>query len=205
MVKAKGAKAQNLASAINKKTILAIHNIMDDKKALGIDGISKDEYGANLGENVDDLISRMKKEAYKPKPSRRVYIDKAGSSKKRPLGISSYEDKLVEKVVADILEVVYEPKFCESSYGFRPNRNCHQAIREVIEDIQYRKTSYVVEADIKSFFDTLNHDWLIKFLEHDIADRKFIGIIKRFLKAGIMENGKMLVSEEGSPQGGLQE
>lgn len=198
---ANGAKAQNLASAIDKRTLVATHKKMDGNKAVGVDGVSKAEYSVKLGEKVENLVSRMKREAYKPKPSRRVYIEKAGSNKKRPLGISSYEDKLVEKIVADILEIVYEPKFCENSYGFRPNRNCHQAIKEVIEDIQYRKTNYVVEADIKSFFDTLNHDWLIKFLENDIADRKFIGIINRFLKAGIMEKGKMIVKEEGSPQG----
>lgn len=174
---------------------------MSGRKATGVDGTSKEEYGAELDSNLEDLVSRMKREAYKPKPSKRVYIDKPGSNKKRPLGISSYEDKLVEKVVAELLEIVYEPKFCDVSYGFRPQRNCHQAIREVIEDIQYRKTNYIVEADIKTFFDTLDHAWLIKFLEHDIADRKFIGIIKRFLKAGIMENGQTIAKEEGSPQG----
>ena len=199
--KAKEAKAQNLASAINKGTLIAVHKKMDGKKAVGVDGITKAEYSVKLGEKVEKLVSRMKREAYKPKPSRRTYIDKSGSNKKRPLGISSYEDKLVEKAIAEILEIVYEPKFCNNSYGFRPKRNCHQAIKEVIEDIQYRKTNYVVEADIKSFFDTLNHDWLIKFLEHDIADKKFIEIIKRFLKAGIMESGKLTVKEEGSPQG----
>lgn len=199
--KAGGAKAQNLASAINGKTLSSAHKLMEGRKAVGTDGISKEEYGAELDKNLSNLVSRMKREAYKPKPSRRVYIDKPGSNKKRPLGISSYEDKLVEKVVAELLEIVYEPKFCNVSFGFRPKRNCHQAIREVIEDIQYRKTNYVVEADIKSFFDTLDHDWLVKFLEHDIADRKFIGIIKRFLKAGIMEDGKTILKEEGSPQG----
>jgi group II intron reverse transcriptase/maturase len=143
----------------------------------------------------------MKREAYKPQPSRRVYIEKPGSKKKRPLGISCYEDKLVENAVAKLLEAVYEPRFSGTSFGFRPKRNCHGAIREVIEDIQYRKTNYVVEADIRSFFDTLDHAWLIRFLEHDIADRKFIGIIERFLKAGIMEEGKLLDSDKGSPQG----
>lgn len=153
--KAQGEKAQNLASAINKSALAAAHKIMDGRKATGVDGMSKEEYGAALDRNLEDLVSRMKREAYKPKPSKRVYIDKAGSDKKRPLGISSYEDKLVEKVVAELLEIVYEPKFSDVSYGFRPKRNCHQAIREVIEDIQYRKTNYIVEADIKSFFDTL--------------------------------------------------
>ena len=148
------------------------------------------------------LPSRMKREAYKPQASRRVYIDKPGSGKKRPLGISCYEDKLAEKAVAQILDIVYEPIFKDFSYGFRPGRNCHQAVKKVIGEVQTRKVGYVVEADIHSFFDTLNHDWLIQFLEHDIADRKFIGIIERLLKAGVMESGEYLDSEAGTPQGG---
>lgn len=201
-LKATVAKVQNLASSINKTALKAIHKKVDGKKAAGIDGVTKREYHENLDGNLDDLIDRMKREAYKPNPSRRTYIDKPGSRKKRPLGISCYEDKLVEKAVAQLLEIVYEPRFLDCSFGFRPGRNCHQAIREVIEDIQYHKISYVVEADIRSFFDTLNHEWLIEFLENDIADRKFIDIIKRQLKAGILEQGKLLINEEGSPQGG---
>ena len=200
--KAKGTRAQNLASAVNKETLEAIHKGMDGKKAVGVDGVTKAGYQEHLDENLDNLLARMKAGRYKPNPSRRAYIDKPGSNKKRPLGISCYEDKLVEKAVAQILEIVYEPRFMNCSYGFRPGRNCHQSIREVIEDIHHRKTNYVVEADIRSFFDTLNHDWLIKFLEHDIADRKFIDIIRKQLKAGILEDGKLLVKEEGSPQGG---
>jgi group II intron reverse transcriptase/maturase len=143
----------------------------------------------------------MKSGSYKPEPIRRVYIPKDGSNKMRPLGISCYEDKLVENVIAQILTMVYEPKFYNDSFGFRPNRNCHQAVREVIEMVQYRKVNYVVEADIKSFFDSVDHEWLVKFLEHDIADKKFIEIIEKFLKAGIMEGGKYLDSERGTPQG----
>ncbi len=199
--KAKGTKAQNLASAINPETLTVVHNKMSGRKAVGVDGISKEAYGRQLGKNVVELVNRMKREAYKPKPSLRVYIDKPGSKDKRPLGISAYEDKLVENVIAQLLEIVYEPKFLNCSYGFRPRRNCHQAVREVIEDIQYRKTNYIVEADIHSFFDTLDHEWPIRFLEHDIADKKFIGVIKRFLKAGVMENGKTFEKETGSPQG----
>ena len=119
----------------------------------------------------------------------------------RPLGISCYEDKLVENAVAQILEQIYEPKFYNESFGFRPNRNCHQAVREIIEMVQYRKTNYVVEADIRSFFDNVDHEWLMKMLSHDIADRKFLEIIEKLLKAGIMENGKYLNSERGTPQG----
>ena len=199
--KAEGARAQNLASAINPETLIAAHRRMSGRKAVGVDGVSKEAYARQQEKNVEELVTSMKRESYRPKPSRRVYIDKPGSKKKRPLGISAYEDKLVENVIAQLLEIVYEPKFCESSFGFRPQRNCHQAVREVIEDIQYRKVSYVVEADIRSFFDTLDHDWLIRFLEHDIADKKFIGVIKLFLKAGVMEDGKTLEKESGSPQG----
>ena len=193
-------KVQNLASHINVEMLRAIHKQMDKHKAYGIDQVTKEDYEQNLEENLENLVKRMKSGSYKPKPMRRVYIPKDGGSK-RPLGISSYEDKLVENAIAQILTLIYEPKFYEESYGFRPGRSCHQAVREVIEDIQYRKTNYVVEADIRGFFDNVDHEWLMKFLQHDIADRKFLEIIEKFLKAGIMENGKSLDSEKGTPQG----
>jgi len=166
-------KVQNLASYINKGSLLASHKKLSAKKAVGVNGISKDDYSINLEANIEHLVGRMKRGSYKPESSRRVYIPKDGSDKMRPLGISCYEDKVVENVVASILTEVYEPKFYNESYGFRPRRSCHQAIRELVENIQYRKTSYIVEADIKSFFDKVDHDWMIKFLEHDIADKKF--------------------------------
>jgi len=192
----------NLASAINKATLKAVNKRTDGKKAAGIDGVTKRDYEERLDENLEQLVRRMRNGSYRPRASRRVYIDKPGSKAKRPLGISCYEDKLVEKSVAQLLEIVYEPRFMNCSYGFRPERNCHQAIREVVEMIQYRKTNYVVEADIRSFFDTLDHEWLIKFLEHDIADKKFVALIRKLLKAGVLEDGKFLAKEEGSPQGG---
>lgn len=194
-------KVQNLTSYINVDVLRAIHQQMDKHKAYGMDQVTKEEYGQNLEENLENLVERMKKGSYKPKPIRRVYIPKDGSSKMRPLGISCYEDKLVEHAIAQILTLIYEPKFYNESYGFRPNRSCHQAVREVIEDVQYRKTNYVVEADIKSFFDVVDHGWMMKFLAHDIADKKFLELIEKFLKAGIMENGKYLDSECGTPQG----
>jgi group II intron reverse transcriptase/maturase len=197
-----GERAQNLASGITAELLLEIHEEMDGKKAPGIDGVRKGDYSEGITEKLEDLISRMKREAYKPRASRRTYIDKPGSDKKRPLGISCYEDKLVETAIAQILEIVYEPVFKDFSYGFRPGRNCHQAIKKVRDEIQNHNVSYVVEADIRSFFDTLNHDKLILFLEHDIADCKFIDIIKRLLKVGVMDEGKYLVSEAGTPQGG---
>lgn len=194
-------KVQNLASYINKETLLAIHRQMDGRKAKGIDGTSKEEYEVNLEANIESLVKRMRNGSYKPNPIRRVYIPKDGSDKMRPLGISCYEDKLVENAIAQILTMIYEPKFYNESFGFRPNRNCHQAVREIIEDVQYRKTNYIVEADIKGFFDNVDHNWMMKFLKHDIADKKFLELIDKFLHAGIMENGKYLDSERGTPQG----
>jgi len=198
-----GERAQNLACGITVGLLEEIHEDMDRNKAPGIDGVRKEDYSEGVTDKLENLVSRMKREAYKPQATRRAYIDKPGSDKKRPLGISCYEDKLVEKAVAQILDIVYETIFKDFSYGYRPGRNCHQAIKKVIEEVQTRKVSFVVEADIRSFFDTLDHERLIQFLEHDIADRKFIGIIKRQLEAGIMEDGKYLDSEAGTPQGGL--
>ena len=194
-------RVQNLAVYIDVELLRSIHRGMKKNKASGTDEVTKEDYEVKLEENLTNLVERLKNGTYRPNPSRRVYIPKDGSKKMRPLGISCYEDKLVENVVAQILMMVYEPKFYPCSFGFRPGRNCHMAVREIIEMVQYRKTNYVVEADIRSYFDTIPHDWLMKMLEHDIADRRFLEIIRRFLKAGVMENGKYLDSESGSPQG----
>ena len=194
-------RVQNLASYIDEEMLRTIHKRMEKNKATGVDRVTKEEYEANLDENLAKLVERLKAGIYRPNPSRRVYIPKDGSKKMRPLGISCYEDKRVENAVAQILTQVYEPKFYSFSFGFRPGRNCHMAVREIIEMVQYRKTNYIVEADIRAYFDTIDHEWLMKMLEHDIADRRFLGIIRRFLKAGIMEEGKYIESESGSPQG----
>ena len=146
-------KVQNLATYINETTLIASHKEMDGKKAKGIDGVTKDDYSPNLEANVEHLVKRMKNGSYKPEPIRRVYISKDGSDKMRPLGISCYEDKLVESIIAQILTMVYEPKFYNESFGFRPNRSCHQAVREIIENVQYHKINYIVEADIRGFSD----------------------------------------------------
>ena len=173
---------------------------MKSGKASGIDKVTKEEYEQNLEENLENLVKRMKNGSYRPNPTRRVYIPKETKDKMRPLGISCYEDKLVENAIAQILEQIYEPKFYNESFGFRPNRNCHMAVCEIIERVQYRKANYVIEADIRGFFDNVSHKWLMKMLEHDIADKRFLGMIEKFLKAGIMENGKYLDSDQGTPQ-----
>jgi len=193
---------QNLAHLIDEASLLAIHRRMDGRKAKGIDKVNKAEYAENLNENIGRLVLRMKRQAYQPQPSRRVYIDKPGSSKKRSLGSSCYKDKLVENRVAEILSAIYEPKFHEFSYGFRPGKNCHQAVKKLIGCIR-KNVRYVVEADIRSFFDTIDHEWMLRFLEHDIADKKFIDLIRKMLKADVLDEGKLLEHEAGSPQGSL--
>lgn len=196
-------KVQNLMALVNKENLTSKHKVQAKKKATGVDGVTKSEYSQNLDENLNSLVSRMKSFSYRPLPVRRTHIPKIGSDKLRPLGIPAYEDKLVQSVMADILTAIYEPKFIDMSYGFRPKRSCHQAILNLDGKIMHDSVNYIVDADIKSFFDNVNHDWLIKFLKHDIADKRFIRYIKRFLKSGIMDNGKYLESDKGTPQGGL--
>lgn len=196
-------KVQTLMHYVNKQNLIEEHRLQQKGKAAGIDGVSKEGYGENLEENIDDLLSRMKSFSYRPQAVRRTYIPKAGSDKMRPLGIPAYEDKLVQGVVRKVLDRIYEGKFYDFSYGFREGRSCHQAIREVNQLIMTKKVSFIVDADIKGFFDEVDHEWLMKFLEHDIADKNFLRYIKRFLKAGIMEDLKYHESDKGTPQGGL--
>ena len=193
----------SLIHLINEETLMACHREMEAKRAPGVDGQTKEEYGKRLEENVHDLVARMKRWAYRPQPVRRVYIPKPGSGKMRPLGIPAYEDKLVQAALAKILNVVYEAEFLDCSYGFRPGRGCHLALAELARIIETRNVNYVVEVDIKGFFDHVDHGWLMKFLAHRIADPNLLRLIARFLKAGVMEAGIVYDTPEGTPQGGV--
>ena len=195
-------KLQTLMHLVNKTTLSEVHQKQETGKASGVDKVTKDEYDKNLSDNLDSLLSRMRTFSYRPQPVRRAYIEKDGSDKLRSLGIPAYEDKLVQGVIAEILNIIYEPKFYDFSYGFREGRDCHQAIKYLYGELM-GKTSWVVDADIKGFFDNVDHEWMMRFLEHEIADKNLLRYIKRFLKAGVMEAGNFTETDQGVPQGGL--
>ena len=194
---------QGIMKYVNEETIIKQHRKQEKNKATGIEGISKEDYEENLNENVKELISKMKTMSYRPKDVKRVYIPKTGKEELRPLGIPAYEDKLVQGAMTDVLNEIYENIFLDCSYGFRPNRDCHQAIKKLDEIIMKKNINYVVDADIKGFFNNVNHEWLVKFLEYTIQDPKFIRYIVRILKSGVMENIEHYESDKGTPQGGL--
>jgi group II intron reverse transcriptase/maturase len=171
--------------------------------AAGIDKMTKDMYAENLAANLSNLIDRLHRMAYKPQPVRRKYIPKPGSTKQRPLGIPCFEDKLVQAGLVRIMESVYEQDFIEDSYGFRSSRSCHNALKALSEAVENNPTNHIVEADIKGFFDNVNQKWLIKFLAHRIEDKRIQRMVKRFLKAGVAEDGSITISDEGTPQGGV--
>jgi group II intron reverse transcriptase/maturase len=196
-------KFTSLAHLINEETIKECHREMGRNKASGVDEVTKEEYELNLESNVKDLINRMKRQAYKPQPVRRVYIPKPGTDKKRPLGIPAYEDKLVQAALANILNAIYEQDFLECSFGFRPNRGCHDALKILDKILDKRGINYVVDADIKGFFDHVDHEWLMKFLQHRIMDPNILRLVVRFLKSGIVEAGILYDTPEGTPQGGV--
>jgi RNA-directed DNA polymerase len=171
-------------------------------KAPGVDGMRKADYAEGLLEHLADLSARLRRLGYRPKPVRRVYIPKANGGR-RALGVPSFEDRLVQDRLSGILQAIWEPEFRECSYGFRPQRNAHQALKRLAEVITLERTQWIVEADIKGFFDHVNHEHLRRFLAYRISDPRLLRIIERFLKAGVLEDGVMSPSDQGTPQGGL--
>jgi RNA-directed DNA polymerase len=182
----------------------ACYDALKAHKAVGVDGVTKEEYGKDLEANLQDLSARLKRMGYRPGPKRRIYILKPGSAKGRPLGISNFEDKIVEAATKRALEPIYEAVFEDSSYGYRPGSNQHKCLDALGRTIQQKKVSCIVEADVQSFFDKVNWDWMIKFLRHRIGDERVIRLVIRMLKSGIMENGLMHATEEGTPQGSIR-
>lgn len=191
-----------LCHFINEGHLRSCFRKLKADKAAGVDGVSKEEYARTMDVRIPELIDEMKRQAYKPPEVRRVYIPKA-NGKLRPLGIPTLESKLVQLAMRRILDAIYEQTFLDCSYGFRPNRSHHDALKKLDEYVRTGRVHYIVEADIKGFFDHVNHDWLMKFLKIRIADTNILRLIVRFLKAGVWQEGKWLKSEMGTPQGGV--
>lgn len=187
---------------LNKDLLMLCHKELDGKKATGLDGVTKAEYEENLEENIEQLERELQSMRYKPSPAKRVYIPKA-NGKMRGLAIAIYEDKIVQMALKKIIEAIYEPKLPNCMYGFRPNRSCHDALKRINQIIEGNRISYVVDADIKGYFDHIDWNWLIKCVEQHIKDPRIIRLIKRFLKAGIIEGTEYIEITEGTPQGSI--
>jgi group II intron reverse transcriptase/maturase len=170
--------------------------------APGVDGVSWQEYETNLDEKLADLHGRIHRGTYRAQPSKRAYIPKA-DGRQRPLGIAALEDKVVQQAVVTILNQIYEEDFLGFSYGFRPGRSQHDALAALWVGIMRKKVNWILDADVRGFFDNLSHEWLVKFIEHRIADRRILRLIQKWLRAGVSEEGKWSKTEVGTPQGAV--
>jgi group II intron reverse transcriptase/maturase len=170
--------------------------------AAGVDGLTWKEYDANLKRNLEDLHARLHRGAYRALPSRRVYIPKP-DGRQRPLAVAALEDKIVQRAMVAVLNAIYEQDFRGFSYGFRPGRGTHDALDALCVGITSRKVNFILDADIQSFFDTVSHDWLVRFVEHRIGDPRIIRLIRKWLKAGVLEDGVVIDSDKGTGQGSV--
>ena len=185
----------------NLETLRMAYFSLKKEAASGVAGETWRHYGETLEENLQDLSHRLKRGAYRAKPVRRVYIDKS-DGRKRPLGVPAWEDKIVQRATVEVLNAIYETDFLGFSYGFRLWRSQHNALDALYTGLLTKKVNWVLDLDIHRFFDALSHEWLVKFIEHRIADRRVVRLIQKWLKAGVLEDGKRIRTEEGTPQGG---
>lgn len=193
-------KLTNLLSHIKAPLLLEAYQRLKESAAPGVDGVKWAEYGERLGERLLDLQDRIHCGNYHPLPVRRVHIPK-GDGRTRSIGIPALEDKVVQQAVRLVLEPIYEAMFIGFSYGFRPGRSQHDALDALAVVIE-KKVSWVLDADIQSFFDTIDHGWLQKVIEHRIGDKRLVRLLMKWLHAGVMEEGKLRAAQEGTPQGG---
>lgn len=170
--------------------------------APGVDGETWRDYAMDFERRIDDLHGRIHRGAYRAKPSKRTYIPKP-DGRMRPLGIAALEDKIVQQAARTVLECVYEQDFLGFSYGFRPGRSQHRALDALCVGITKRKVNWIIDADIRGFFDNISHGWLMKFLEHRIADQRLLRLLKKWLRAGVSEDGEWSPTEVGTPQGAV--
>lgn len=194
---------QNLYRHLDAEILLRCWHDLNKDAASGVDGVTAEAYAKDLPANIEGLVQRLKAKRYRAKLVRRVYIPKE-NGKERPIGIPALEDKLVQCACAKLLGAIYEQDFLACSYGYRPGRSAQDAVRELTFDLQYGKYGYVVEADVKGFFDHMTHDWIVRMLEERIDDRAFLRLIRKWLKAGVLEtDGRVVHPDTGSPQGGI--
>ena len=187
---------------ITPETLRGSYLALQKRAAPGVDGCTWEEYQENLSERLVELHTRVHKGTYRALPSRRVYIPKA-DGKKRPLGIATLEDKIVQQAVSEVLTAIYEADFCGFSYGFRPNRGCHDALDALSVAIEEKAVNWVLDADIQSFFDSISHAWMLRFLGRRVADKRVLRLVAKWLKAGVVEQGEVLSTSEGTPQGAV--
>jgi RNA-directed DNA polymerase len=193
---------ESLMHHFNEESLKECFHELDGKKAVGVDGIDKETYGNDLDQNISTLIAKMKNMAYRPGPVREVLIPKEGKpGATRPLGISGFEDKIVQKMMQKVLESIYEPIFLNCSYGFRPGRGCHDAIRDLQHYLHANETQTIIDIDLQNFFGTIDHEILEGILKEKIKDTKFMRYINRMFKAGVLSQGDLIMSDEGVPQG----
>jgi RNA-directed DNA polymerase len=199
-----GKKFECLMHLFNQESLNDCFHRLDANKAVGVDGIDKTSYGENLESNIQGLLKKMRDMAYRPGPVREVQIPKEGKlGVTRPLGISNLEDKLVQGVAKEILESIYEPLFLNCSYGFRPRRGCHDAIRELQQHLYGSEVQTVIDIDLKDFFGSIDHELLKDILIKKIKDTRFMRYISRMFKAGVLAKGELRISEEGVVQGSI--
>ena len=185
----------------NPETLRMAYLGLKKEAAPGVDGETWQHYGEALETNLQDLSYRLKRGAYQAKPVRRVFIPKT-DGRQRPLGVTALEDKIVQRATVEVLNAIYETDFLGFSYGFRSGRSQHQALDALYTGLLTRKVSWVLDVDIRSFFDKISHEWLVKFIEHRIADQRVVRLIQKWMKAGVLEEGKRIWVEKGTPQGG---
>jgi RNA-directed DNA polymerase len=178
----------------------AAYRALNPRAATGVDGVSWEEYGRDLEANLQDLHARLHRGAYRAKPSRRAYVPKA-DGRQRALGVAALEDKLLQRALAEVLNAIYECDFLGFSYGFRPARSQHDALDALTVGVMRRRVNWVLDVDIRDYFSSLDHSWLVKFLEHRIADKRVLRLIQKWLKAGVIEDGAWSQTHEGTPQG----
>jgi RNA-directed DNA polymerase len=198
--KDRDARFTALLHHVDVDRLRAGYRALSPRAAAGVDEVTWQDYGQDLEANLRDLHARVQRGAYRAKPSRRVFIPKA-DGRLRPLGVAALEDKIVQRAVVEVLNAIYEADFLGFSYGFRPGRGPHDALDALVVGIERKRVNWVLDADFRDFFTSLDHAWLVRFLEHRIADTRVLRLIQKWLKAGVIEDGAWSASEEGSPQG----